>query len=211
VSHRTYEQYCPIAVALDVLGDRWTLLVMRELLIGDQRFTDLRRALPGMAPNLLAERLRLLEEEGLVTRRELPPPAARTVYSATDAGRDVVPILRALARFGVERLGQPDSAAPARPTVGVYGMVAPFHRADPAAPRTHTRLVIDGASFDLLTEGERLSTRPRPDDEPDLVVSTSTAAMVRARQQNVPLGDDAEVAGSPESRREFERRFGLRL
>ena len=75
MTNRTYEQYCPIATALDVLGDRWTLLVLRELLIGEQRFTDLRRSLPGMAPNLLTERLRLLEDQGFVTRRELPPPA----------------------------------------------------------------------------------------------------------------------------------------
>jgi DNA-binding HxlR family transcriptional regulator len=209
VSHRTYEQYCPIAVALDVLGDRWTLLVLRELLIGDQRFTDLRRALPGMAPNLLSERLRLLEEEGLVTRRELPPPAARTVYTATEAGAEVVPILQALARFGVARMGEPNEGMSARPGVAVYGLLTPFHRGDPAAPRLHTRMVVDGRPFDLLTDGTRLSTRPRPDDEPDLLITTTVGAVVRARQNSTPLGEGAEVAGAAESRREFERRFGV--
>jgi DNA-binding HxlR family transcriptional regulator len=211
VSHRSYEQYCPIALALDVLGDRWTLLIMRELLIGDQRFTDLRRALPGMAPNLLSERLRLLEEQGLVTRRELPPPVARTVYTATEAGTEVVPVLRALARFGVGRMGQPDGSAVVRPGVAVYGLLAPFHRPDPSAPRMHTRVVVDGSAFDVLTDGERVSTRPRPGHEPDLVINTTTDAVVRARQEGAPLGEATEVVGSAENRREFERRFGLRV
>ena len=105
--HRSYDQYCPIAAALDVVGDRWTLLIMRELTTGDRRFTDLRAALPGIAPNLLADRLRELQADGLVEQRELPPPAARTVYAATAAGREVVPVLRSLARFGVARLGPP--------------------------------------------------------------------------------------------------------
>ena len=79
MANRSYDQYCPIAVALDALGDRWTLLILRELTIGERRFTDLRTALPGIAPNLLADRLRDLQERGLVEQRELPPPAARAV------------------------------------------------------------------------------------------------------------------------------------
>jgi DNA-binding HxlR family transcriptional regulator len=211
VRNRTYEQYCPIAVALDVLGDRWTLLIMRELLIGDQRFTDLRRALPGMAPNLLSERLRRLEDEGLVTRLELPPPVARMVYSATDAGVEVVPVLRALARFGVDRMSRPDDEVVIRPGMAVYGLLTPFHRPNPDAPRMHTRVIVDGTAFDVLTDGERVSTRPRPAAEPDLLITTTTAAMVRARQEGAPLTDEAEVVGSADSRREFEERFGLRV
>jgi DNA-binding HxlR family transcriptional regulator len=210
VTNRTYEQYCPVAVALDVLGDRWTLLVLRELLFGDQRFTDLRRALPGLAPNLLSERLRLLEEQGFVTRRELPPPAARTVYAATPEAHDVIPVLRALARFGADRLA-PVAAEPVRPSMAVFGMVAPFHRPDPAAPRQHTRLVLDGETFDLLTDGDRLSARSRPGERPDLVITGPASALVRARQSGDALGDVADVAGPRSARREFERRFGLRV
>src|SRR5262245_47866006 len=109
VANRSYDQYCSVAVALDVLGDRWTLLILRELLFGPQRFTDLRVALPGIAPNLLAERLRALEEEGLVAQEELPPPAARTVYVATEEGRRTAPVLQALSRFGLGRLAAPGS------------------------------------------------------------------------------------------------------
>src|SRR3954451_13470408 len=89
-----YQQYCPIARALDVLGDRWTLLILRELTnAGDRRFTDLRRSLPGIAPGLLSDRLKALAEHGLVTTRELPPPAARTVYAITPRGREAAPVL----------------------------------------------------------------------------------------------------------------------
>jgi DNA-binding HxlR family transcriptional regulator len=209
VAHRTYEQYCPVAAALDVLGDRWTLLMLRELLFRDQRFTDLRRALPGMAPNLLIERLRQLEDDGLVARRDLPPPAARTVYVATDAAAAVVPVLRALARYGADRLGTPDDDEAVRPVMTIHGLVTPFHRPDPAAPRLHTRLVVDGETFDLLTDGERLSTRSRPDAEPDLTITASAPAMVAARRQHQPLTELADVVGSKASRREFERRFSL--
>jgi DNA-binding HxlR family transcriptional regulator len=211
VTNRTYEQYCPVAAALDVLGDRWTLLVLRELLFGEQRFTDLRRALPGMAPNLLSARLRVLEDEGFVERRELPPPAARTVYAATPAAHDVIPVLRALARFGSDRLDPVDGGDVVRPEMAVFGMVAPFHRPDPAAPRQHTRLVLDGEAFDLLTDGERLSARARPDDHPDLVITAPASAVVRARQSGTALGEVADVRGPRSARREFERRFGLRV
>jgi DNA-binding HxlR family transcriptional regulator len=80
---RSYGQFCGVARALDVVGDRWSLLVMRELLLRDCRFTDLRDGLPGIATNLLTQRLRDLEAEGLLERVEAPPPVATTLYRAT--------------------------------------------------------------------------------------------------------------------------------
>lgn len=97
---RTYDQYCALARALDHVGHRWTLLIVRELLLGPRRFTDLRAGLPGIANNLLADRLRQLQDDGLVTRRELPPPAASSVYELTDAGRDLRGAIEALIRWG---------------------------------------------------------------------------------------------------------------
>src|ERR671919_2537195 len=86
--HR-YQQYCGAARALDVVGDRWTLLIVRELLLGARRFTDLIDGLPGISRNLLTQRLRDLERDGIVVRDELPPPAARQVYELSDDGRDL--------------------------------------------------------------------------------------------------------------------------
>ena len=97
---KTYGQACEIAIALDYVGDRWTLLILRDLAEGDLRFTDLRDKLPGIASNLLTSRLRDLEDRGLVARREIPSPVARTVYALTESGLRIVPTLRSLAEFG---------------------------------------------------------------------------------------------------------------
>src|SRR5215207_1372937 len=100
----SYDQYCPIARSLDLIGDRWTLLVVRELSLEPQRFTDLRSHLPGIPPNVLSQRLKRLADSGLVATEELPPPAARSVYTLTPRGRETAPILRELIRFGLPEL-----------------------------------------------------------------------------------------------------------
>jgi DNA-binding HxlR family transcriptional regulator len=102
-----YEQYCPIAHAVGMLGERWTLLVVRELLYGPKRYTDLVEGLPGIGTNVLAARLRDLEECGVVQKRKLPPPAASTVYELTEYGRGLDEAVYALARWGVRSLGPP--------------------------------------------------------------------------------------------------------
>jgi DNA-binding HxlR family transcriptional regulator len=108
---RSYQQNCPIAKGLDVLGERWTLLVLRELIGGPRRYSDLRAQLPGIATNLLADRLRELEEAGLVDREELPPPVARTVYTLSETGwRKVLPVVKAIATFGLDMVVPDESA-----------------------------------------------------------------------------------------------------
>jgi DNA-binding HxlR family transcriptional regulator len=102
-----YEQYCPMAHALDLVGDRWALLVIRELMHGPKRYTDLVEHLPGIGTNILAARLRDLEGHGVVTRRTLPPPAASKVYELTDYGRELRPAMRELALWGARSLGPP--------------------------------------------------------------------------------------------------------
>jgi DNA-binding HxlR family transcriptional regulator len=99
---KTYHQYCSVARALDVVGDRWVLLIARELLaLGPSRYTDLKRGLPGIASNLLADRLRTMEADGLVERRDAPAPIGTGVYTLTARGRDLEDVLRALTRWGV--------------------------------------------------------------------------------------------------------------
>ena len=104
---RNYDQYCAIARALEVVGDRWTLLLVRELLTGPKRHTDLRTGLPGIATNVLGDRLQLLQQAGLIRRATLPPPAASTVYELTDRGHQLKPVLLALAAWGLPLLGSP--------------------------------------------------------------------------------------------------------
>jgi DNA-binding HxlR family transcriptional regulator len=104
---KRYDQYCPIACALGLVGERWTLLVVRELMTGPKRYTDLLAGLHGIGTNILAARLKELESAGLVERHKLPPPAASTVYELTEAGRGLKRVLHELARFGALYMGPP--------------------------------------------------------------------------------------------------------
>src|SRR5918994_2014836 len=105
---KSYNQYCPIAHALDVVGERWALLIVRELIEHDQlRYSDLHANLPGCGTNILASRLKELERHGVVSRRRLPPPAASTVYELTEYGSALRPVMHQLAHWGARSLGPP--------------------------------------------------------------------------------------------------------
>ncbi|MDF6021761.1 helix-turn-helix domain-containing protein [Streptomyces sp. JH34] len=103
---RSYDQFCATARALDSVGDRWTLLIVRELLAGPRRYTDLHADLPGVSTDVLASRLKDMEQGGLAVRRRLPPPAAAAVYELTEHGRGLLPVISALARWGAPALGE---------------------------------------------------------------------------------------------------------
>ncbi|HET7081030.1 MAG TPA: winged helix-turn-helix transcriptional regulator [Chloroflexia bacterium] len=100
MKNRTYNQYCGLAYALDVVGERWTLLIVRELIAGPRRFKDLIEGLPDISTNLLADRLRSLEQQGILRRRVLPPPAGSTVYELTDVGQGLETALLELGKWG---------------------------------------------------------------------------------------------------------------
>jgi DNA-binding HxlR family transcriptional regulator len=104
---KRYDQYCPVAHALDLVGERWALLVVRELMHGPKRYTDLAEHLPGIGTNILASRLRDLEARGIVAKRRLPPPAASRVYELTEYGRGLRTVMRELALWGARSLGPP--------------------------------------------------------------------------------------------------------
>ncbi|MEU7423687.1 winged helix-turn-helix transcriptional regulator [Streptomyces sp. NPDC040750] len=103
---RSYDQYCSAARALDLVGDRWTLLIVRELLAGPRRYTDLHADLPGVSTDVLASRLKDMERDGLAARRRLPPPGAAFVYELTPPGRQLLPVLQALGTWGAAELGE---------------------------------------------------------------------------------------------------------
>lgn len=105
MADRNYRQYCPVAHALDLVGDRWVLLIVRDLFLGPKRFTDLRQGLPGIGTNVLTDRLKALERTNVIRHRTLPPPAASAVYELTDRGRELEGPLVALARWGGQTLG----------------------------------------------------------------------------------------------------------
>src|SRR5919201_1871604 len=104
---KKFDQYCPVAHALSLVGERWSLLIVRELLHGPKRYTDLTNGLPGIGTNILAARLRELEQGGIVQKRRLPPPAASTVYELTPYGAGLKEALYALARWGERTIAPP--------------------------------------------------------------------------------------------------------
>jgi DNA-binding HxlR family transcriptional regulator len=147
---KRYGHYCPIAHALDLVGERWALLVVRELLDGPKRYTDLLAGMPGIGTNILASRLRDLEAGGVVRRTKLPPPAASTVYELTEYGRELDEALHALARWGARTLGPPVPDEELRAGWLVHAAEATF---DPAAAQGLTE------SYEVRSGEEVVSLR----------------------------------------------------
>jgi DNA-binding HxlR family transcriptional regulator len=132
---RSYGQYCSVAKALDVVGDRWTLLIIRELLLqGPCRYTDLRNGLPGIATNLLADRLHELEAAGLVSREEAAPPVATTLFQLTEAGVGLEPSLEALGAWGIRYMAEPAEGDEFRSHWLTFPVELFLHDADPDGP-----------------------------------------------------------------------------
>ncbi len=166
---RGYDQYCPIAHALDLVGDRWALLVVRGLMQGPKRYTDLAEHLPGIGTNILASRLRTLEAAGVVTKRRLPPPAASQVYELTEYGRALRTVMRELALWGARSLGPPTDDAELYPgwLQGALGTMV----AEAPPGRFEFRIADEVAS---IADGV---VRPGSIDEPDVVVETDPEGM----------------------------------
>lgn len=205
---KSYDQYCTIARALDLVGDRWTLLVLRELSFGEQRFTDLRSGLPGIASNLLTERLRTLEEHGLIEQHELPAPAARTVYRLTREGIRIRPVLRAVAQFGMPYLEAP-AEGDVRPRMAVFGGAgAMFDPVAAVGADLRLKFVLDGDEHWLEVRNGKLR-RADTTAVPDLTFTGSAAALFEITR-GVDLDSLAprlEVEGSTQARALFARCF----
>jgi DNA-binding HxlR family transcriptional regulator len=149
---KRFDQYCPLAHALGLVGERWAFLVVRELLHGPKRYTDLLEGLPGIGTNILAARLRGLEEAGIVRKRELPPPAASKVYELTEYGSELEEVFWALARWGARSLGPPGPDDELYPEWGVNAFAALFF---PEAARGLAEtyvLRVDGDVFSARVE-----------------------------------------------------------
>jgi DNA-binding HxlR family transcriptional regulator len=207
---RTYGQYCPIAAGLDLIGDRWTLLILRELTMGDRRFTDLRAGLPGIAPNLLTDRLRSLQGIGLVATAELPPPAARSIYRLTDEGRRVAPVLRSMARFGARYLsGEPSEFLDAARVA--FALLAPWRRRPQAPLRARLIALKDDGQADTIDLVLGLADMHTESPAGDVQVTLRVAItdLVATRQTGDAL--IGELKGDATSRSIFLEQFGLRM
>lgn len=175
MARRTYGQYCGIAHALDILGERWTLLIVRELLSGPKRYKDLLSLLNGIGTNLLAQRLKHLEEQGLATRTHLPPPASTDAYVLTDEGRTLEPILLDLARWGYPRLPAPNDEKDHRPGWSLLALQAGFISAPGADVDDVYEFRIDDVVYHARVQDDRLTTDQGPAGHPDCVLVTDGA------------------------------------
>ena len=145
---KRYDQYCPVCHALGLVGERWALLVVRELLKGPKRYTDLLEGLPGVGTNILAARLRELEAGGIVRKRKLPPPAASTVYELTEYGQELEEPLYALARWGARSIPPPAKNEDFYPDWGLNAFAGLL---DPEAARGLTETYVVRVADDTYT------------------------------------------------------------
>lgn len=201
---RSYADPCGISRALDVVGERWALLVVRELLLGPRRYGQLREGLPGMSPNVLSQRLRELEGDGILQRRTLEAPASVTVYELTDRGRALEPVLLELGRWGS---ASPRMAGREMSSASMILALEAMH--DPAAgPPVRYGIQLDGEQFGLsIDEHGVRASRGRPEDAAAwLTTSVSMLRMVVFLGTGVRAAEEAgalTISG--------DRRAALRL
>lgn len=194
---RTYGEHCAVARALDVVGERWALLVVRELLLGPKRFTDLRTGLPNAKPSVVSHRLQELEEAGVVRRRKLAPPAGAWVYELTEDGQDLEPIVIALGDWG--------RRVPTRPGA-VHGsdsiVLALQSRFDPQAAaglRGSFELRLGDDRYRIVVSEGRMTARRGEPEGPDAVIETDPETLGAAllgggAPKGVKIGGDRELA-----------------
>ena len=170
-AHR-YEQYCALARALDVVGDRWSLLIVRELRPGARRFTDLVEGLPGISRKLLTERLRDLERDGIVARRQLPPPAARQVYELTEDGRDLATALVPFIAWGAKRLGECKPRESLRARWSAVGMAALANREATRGVSETYQYLVGNSAFHFIVDDGSIEVHDGEVQDPSAVVTT---------------------------------------
>jgi DNA-binding HxlR family transcriptional regulator len=191
---RPYHQFCPVARVLDVVGERWTLLIARELLLGPRRFTDLAAGVPGIGTSVLTTRLKQLEHDGLVTKRTLPAPAASVVYELAPASLGLITILASMADWGMTLLGQPGphDQVQGRWLVLCLAVTAKTARSVPDAAY---QLHIDHDIFHIQAHDGHLqaSQGPTPNPAATITMNTDTLAAIASGDLDIPGPQAAQL------------------
>jgi DNA-binding HxlR family transcriptional regulator/putative sterol carrier protein len=191
-TRRTYGDGCAIAHGLDLVGERWALLVVRELLLGPKRFTDLKKGLPNASPNVISERLRELERAGIVKREKLPPPASLRVYGLTDWGRELEETVISLGRWAAR------SPSPSDAPVGLDSIVLALRTLfDPGAAkglRASYELRLGEDRFRIEVSDDQIEVARREADDADATIDTDRDTLTEVLWRGRPLAD-AQRAG----------------
>jgi DNA-binding HxlR family transcriptional regulator len=207
-SKRTYGEACRFAHALDVVGERWSLLVVRELLLGPKRFTDLRAGLPHASPNILTERLRDLERAAVVRKRKLPPPYGSSVYELTEWGRELEPIVTELGAWGARSPIPPDAREIGTDSI-VLALRSLFDPGAAAGLEATYGLRIGEESFRVGVGGGELDLARGPAEDPETTIAVPDAATLAAvLTGQLPL-DQALASGALEI--EGAKRLAMRF
>ncbi len=188
---RSYDQYCGLAAALDLLGERWTVLIIRDLLMGPKRFTDLQGRLSGIGTGLLSQRLRELEDTGIIEKTTLPPPAASTVYQLTPDGEALRPALLQLARWGMRRLGDPRPGQRLDAESLALGLSARFNRKAAADVEGVYGLILDNQPLEVRITNGHIVIQPGTAEDPRAVVTTDTLTLLSLNSGRTLLADAA--------------------
>jgi DNA-binding HxlR family transcriptional regulator len=212
-ARRTYGDQCGVARALDVVGERWALLVVRELLLGPKRFTDLRVGLPHVSADVLSQRLRELEQDGVVRRRTLAPPAGSRVYELTDRGHELEPVVVALGRWGSGAPFPPGDAKLGTDSL-VIALMTTFDRAAADDLDATYELRLDGQRFRARVAGGRLEVARREEPQPDATIATDPGTLAAILWHGRRLADglrsgEVEIDGSRPALTRFLRLFPL--
>ncbi|HEY5977029.1 MAG TPA: winged helix-turn-helix transcriptional regulator [Solirubrobacterales bacterium] len=193
---RSYGEACRLAHALDLVGERWALLVVRELLLGPKRFTDLRRGLPNASTNILAERLRNLEDGGVIRKRKLPPPAAASVYELTRWGADLEPIVTRLGAWGARSPSPPCTEEINSDSI-VLALRSLFDAEAGADVDFEVALRLDGDDFRAAVHSGELEVGRGAVEDPDATLVGAAGSFAAVLGGQLPL-DAAITAGEVE-------------
>lgn len=193
-ARRRYDDACGTAHALDLVGERWALLVIRELLLGPKRFSDLKADLPGISANTLTQRLEGLEAAGLLVRRRLPPPASTQVYELTAWGYEVEPIVQSLGRWAARSPGH-DPSLPLSATSLILSFRTMFDRARAAGVDARVDLRVGRERFAMQIRDGRMEAARGELEEADLVIVGDPTMIAAAVYGGVPVAD-LEAAGA---------------
>ena len=211
---RPYDQYCGLAKALDVVGGRWTLLVIRELLVGQRRYTDLLAGIPGVPTDVLASRLRDLETAGVVEKRVLAPPASSSVYQLTDLGTALERPVGALAAWGANLLGSPRHHDAYRLSWLVLPLRARFRPELAEGLDCTCELRAGKEMMSIRIVDSRLDISEGLERAPDVIVTTDAESLLRLGNGTASLDDIVDdgsltVEGDPEALVALIRAFGM--
>jgi DNA-binding HxlR family transcriptional regulator len=193
-SKRSYDDGCATAHALELFGERWALLVIRELMLGPKRFTDLRTSLPGISPNVLTQRLEELEQSSIVVRRKLPPPASVWVYDLTDWGRELEPVFRVIGRWAARSPNMPEGL-PMSVNSLILSLRTMFSPQAARGIKARIQLHLDGHCFRAIVAGERMTIGPGSLEEADATITCNPNVLASAVYERGKLSD-AIAAGN---------------